>query len=111
MPSHSVGPSTTSSATASSPVGSIFGPGVWSDHARAYVAVEDDGRGVSADEVQLLSKPFFRGAQAREEQVRGSGLGLAIVQRVVSKHRRSLSIEPRTDGGSRFTIILPVRKR
>lgn len=76
----------------------------------AYAAVEDDGRGVSADEVQLLSKPFFRGAQARAEQVRGSGLGLAIVQRVAREHRGALSIEPRSEGGSRFTIILPLRK-
>jgi signal transduction histidine kinase len=84
---------------------------VWSDDARACVAVEDDGRGVSVDEVKLLSKPFFRGAEARAEQVRGSGLGLAIVQRVVSEHRGSLLIEPRSEGGSRFTIVLPVRKR
>ena len=84
---------------------------VWGDQARAYVAVEDDGRGVSADELQLLSKPFFRGAQARAEQVRGSGLGLAIVQRVVSEHGGLLTIEPRGEGGSRFTIILPMRKR
>jgi two-component system osmolarity sensor histidine kinase EnvZ len=84
---------------------------VWRDDTRAYVAVEDDGRGVSPDEVQLLSKPFFRGAQARAEQVRGSGLGLAIVQRVAREHRGSLSIEPRSEGGSRFTISLPVGKR
>ena len=84
---------------------------VWSDDGHACVAVEDDGHGVSAEEVQLLSKPFFRGARARAEQVRGSGLGLAIVQRVVSEHRGSLTVEPRGEGGSRFTIILPVRKR
>ena len=84
---------------------------VWGHDARAYVAVEDDGRGVPADEVQLLSKPFFRGAQARAEQVRGSGLGLAIVARAVSEHGGSLTVEPRAEGGSRFTIILPVRNR
>jgi signal transduction histidine kinase len=84
---------------------------VWRDDTRAYVAVEDDGRGVSPDEVRLLSKPFFRGAQARAEQVRGSGLGLAIVQRVAREHRGSLSIEPRSEGGSRFTISLPVGRR
>jgi two-component system sensor histidine kinase MprB len=37
----------------------------------------------------------------------GSGLGLSIVHQVVERHAGTVEAHNRTEGGARFTIVLP----
>lgn len=75
------------------------GEGAW-----IWVAVEDQGPGIPADEQERVFQRFQRGRQASAE---GRGLGLAIVRQIAESHRGEARLTS-TDGfGSTFTILLP----
>jgi two-component system sensor histidine kinase TctE len=77
------------------------GPGVrvtvrtGSDAEGSWLAVEDDGCGVAADEREALWQRFRRGRDAAGE---GSGLGLAIVSDVARLHGGTATLEPGAGG-------------
>ena len=48
------------------------------------VSVEDNGPGISPDEIHLITQPFYRGGAGRS--VPGSGVGLSIVAAIASLH-------------------------
>jgi PAS domain S-box-containing protein len=68
----------------------------------ARVCVEDNGPGLSADEVRIF-QPFFTTKE------KGTGLGLAITHRIVTDHGGDISVESQP-GKTIFTIVLPVDK-
>ena len=71
----------------------------------ARLSVEDDGRGVPAEEMELLWQRFRRGREARGT---GSGLGLAIVADIARLHGASATLEPGERGrGLRVQICFP----
>ena len=73
--------------------------------------VEDNGIGISAENMTRLFRPFTQldGGLTREHE--GTGLGLALVSRLVELHGGSVAVE--SEGvpgkGSRFTVSLPWR--
>jgi signal transduction histidine kinase len=71
------------------------------------VAVEDRGPGVARRDLPRLFEPFYRGRNAPPGAA-GSGLGLAVVQRIVAAHGGRVGVEARAEGGSRFTVRLPI---
>jgi two-component system, OmpR family, sensor kinase len=66
---------------------------------RARITVEDEGPGLSDDDVVHAFERFWRSPQARGT---GSGLGLAIVRSIAERHGGSVSVR-----GACFTIELP----
>lgn len=66
------------------------------------VVVEDQGRGISAEDLPRVFDPFFT---TRPD---GTGLGLAIAQKIVVAHGGEITVESAHGKGSRFTIALPV---
>jgi CHASE2 domain-containing sensor protein/signal transduction histidine kinase len=65
----------------------------------------DNGRGMSAEEVERVFDRFQRSAGAH--RVQGVGLGLAFVQTVVQRHGGDISCESRPGAGTRFRVRLP----
>lgn len=59
---------------------------------QAFIAVEDDGPGLSADECAELGRRFTRGKRAAQG---GSGLGLAIARSIAERHGGSVELSPR----------------
>ena len=74
--------------------------GVW-----ACLTVEDDGHGISPDDLDRIFEPFFTRKQYLEHS--GSGLGLAIVHGVVKDHDGHLEVRSAPGEGSTFTVYLP----
>ncbi|WP_238547796.1 hybrid sensor histidine kinase/response regulator [Meridianimarinicoccus roseus] len=72
--------------------------GLWS--------VEDDGRGIPAQDVDLLFEPFQRGPDM-PDKADGSGLGLYIVKSSIELLGGSVTYKPGRNGGARFELRVP----
>lgn len=73
----------------------------------AEVVVEDDGPGVSPEELPRLFEPFWRGERADLRSDGGTGLGLAIASEIVARLGGTLvaATRPQVEG-MRFTLTL-----
>ncbi len=76
----------------------------------AIIAVRDHGPGIPRQERKQVFEAFYRGVQARENQVPGSGLGLNVVRRIIETHGGTISCESMGDLGALFIIKLPLHK-
>lgn len=71
----------------------------------ASIEVADDGVGVDPNDRERLFEPYF------STKPGGTGLGLTIVSTIVSDHNGFIRVKDNPDGGTRFIIELPVRKK
>jgi signal transduction histidine kinase len=71
------------------------------------LSVQDQGVGMSPDEVRRILKPYVRGRNAGRQNARGIGLGLALCQHVVQAHGGRIQIHSEPGKGSKFCILLP----
>ncbi|MBK8592396.1 MAG: histidine kinase [Sandaracinaceae bacterium] len=69
------------------------------------IRVEDCGEGFSAEALEHLFEPLFT------TKARGIGLGLPLCQRVIAKHRGTLSAVNHEPRGARVDIVLPVAQK
>ena len=69
------------------------------------ISVTDNGPGIAPDQRERIFEPFVRLPGSPRN---GTGLGLAIVQRTIESHGGTVTCEPSTNGGARFTLRLPV---
>lgn len=75
----------------------------------ALCQIIDQGRGMTADELQRLFSPFQRlGDAAERRRTGGVGLGLAMVQAVVRRHGGRIRCDSELGRGSTFTVSLPI---
>ncbi len=75
---------------------------------RVEISVEDEGIGLDAREVETIFERYGRGDTALERGIRGHGLGLFICRQIAESHGGSMYARPLA-GGSRFTLMLPLR--
>lgn len=73
-------------------------------------SVEDEGIGISAEELPHIFERFYRTDKARQTQSSGTGLGLAIVKEIVDLHGGVVIVTSEPGRGSTFTICLPIRR-
>ncbi|MHC1781746.1 MAG: sensor histidine kinase [Anaerolineaceae bacterium] len=71
------------------------------------IDVEDDGEGISPEDLPHIFDQFFRGEQSRSRRSGGAGLGLAIARGIVEAHGGKIWVESRPGNGSRFSFTLP----
>ena len=74
----------------------------WCEESRVSVAVADNGRGVPADMVPRLFRPF-----ATTKARRGTGLGLYISRQIAREAGGDLVLDSRPGKGARFVLWLP----
>lgn len=82
--------------------------GVSSSDARTVVTVDDDGRGIPAEERELVTGRFVRGGSAAPG---GSGLGLALVAQQAALHGGRLVLLDSPGGGLRAVLELATVRR
>jgi two-component system, NtrC family, sensor histidine kinase PilS len=66
------------------------------------IAVEDQGVGIAAEELDGIFQPFRGGFE------RGTGLGLSIVHRIVSDYGGEVKVTSERGVGTRVEVILPL---
>jgi signal transduction histidine kinase len=88
--------------------------------AQVLIAVEDNGRGIHADDLPRVFEGFFRGraatgdddddenADVQEAEVPGIGLGLHLASVLIEGMNGSITAESFLGSGSAFRVRLPV---
>lgn len=74
----------------------------------ARFSVEDEGIGISAEDVDHIFDRFYRSDPARDRNSGGSGLGLAIAKWIVDRHAGHFDVLSSEGIGTRFTVSLPL---
>ncbi|MFW5731600.1 MAG: ATP-binding protein [Planctomycetota bacterium] len=81
------------------------------------ITVQDEGPGVSEEEMPHIFKPFFCGTDVMKHstgwsgyQKRGIGLGLAVVKHFVDLHCGEIRVT-NNEIGAKFVVTIPVRPR
>lgn len=73
------------------------------------IRVQDFGIGIPPHEQHQVFKPFFRGHQPVQDQIKGNGIGLSLVQKVVQAHGGEVYLKSREGQGSTFILLIPYR--
>lgn len=71
------------------------------------VIIQDQGSGISEDDLNNIYDPFF----STKEEGEGTGLGLSISLGIIESHQGSLSIKNNSDDtpGTTATLVLPAK--
>jgi two-component system NtrC family sensor kinase len=67
---------------------------------------QDDGVGIRRDVLPKIFDPFF----TTKRPGRGTGLGLSICLAILREHNGQIEAQPLSDGGTVFTLSMPVAK-
>lgn len=72
-----------------------------------HLEVEDNGLGISQQDLGRIFERFYRVDKARSRQSGGTGLGLSIVKHIMLSHKGDVKVRSRLNQGSVFSLILP----
>jgi signal transduction histidine kinase len=72
------------------------------------VEVQDTGRGISAEDQQLLFEPYRR-LEGDRERLSGLGLGLSLSKKLVELHRGKIWVKSEKGKGSTFGFSIPLK--
>jgi two-component system, NtrC family, sensor kinase len=76
---------------------------VFSQNGRVVIEVEDNGSGISPENMSKIFEPFF----TTKEVGKGTGLGLAVCYGIVTEHGGRISVRSNLGKGTTFSIFLP----
>lgn len=85
--------------------------GIQTTPTRCYIAVTDNGIGMSKDEKDHIFDQFYRIPTGNLHNVKGFGLGLSYVKAIVTAHGGQITVSSEVGKGSTFTIQLPLNQR
>jgi two-component system, OmpR family, sensor histidine kinase VicK len=78
-----------------------------SENGEVCIVVEDQGRGIAEDNLDMIFERFQQGDASDSRALGGTGLGLAICRRIVQQHGGRIWVESEPGKGSRFLFTLP----
>lgn len=88
--------------------GTQVGIGVRVSDERVFIAVSDQGIGMTGEETERVFERFYRVDPARSRATGGTGLGLSIVKHTVATHGGEVRVWSKPKQGSTFTVVLPL---
>ena len=76
----------------------------------AVIEVRDSGIGIPGSALPRIFERFYRVDKGRAREEGGTGLGLAIVKHVAQAHQGRVEVESELGRGSKFRVLLPLRR-
>ena len=70
----------------------------------AVIEVSDNGRGIPADHLPNIFRPFFT------TKGDGTGLGLSLARRIVEDHQGRIDVTSAVGKGTTFAVVLPLQR-
>lgn len=70
------------------------------------VKIEDNGRGMSKEEISKIKRAFYMVDKSRARQQGGAGLGLAICDEILKLHGFPMTIKSEEGRGTTVTVLL-----
>lgn len=71
-------------------------------------SVRDSGSGIAESDKKRIFDKFYQADTSHKDE--GNGLGLALVKRIVAIHHGHIEAENCSEGGCKFTVVLPIIK-
>lgn len=68
-----------------------------------YISIEDNGRGMTEEEVKKLFERYYRGTNS-SVSVKGSGLGMAIAKQIIEAHGGKINVKSKLNVGTGIYI-------
>jgi two-component system, NtrC family, sensor histidine kinase HydH len=68
---------------------------------QVWFAVKDSGKGMPEEVLEKIFHPFFT------TKDKGTGLGLAVINKIITDHHGTISVDSSAGTGSTFTVKLP----
>lgn len=81
--------------------------GVEEENEKIRIYVQDNGCGMTNEQVKRVKEPFFRVDKARSREEGRAGLGLAICTQIVEYHDGHMDIQSAMNKGTTVTILIP----
>lgn len=78
---------------------------------RLTILVEDNGPGISDENLKLLFQPFTQLDSSSTRRYEGAGMGLAIVHGLVDLLGGTIHVDSKIGRGTRFEITIPVEPK
>lgn len=75
------------------------------DNGMKTISIQDDGKGMTAEVLNQITEPFYRGEKSRNRRDGGAGLGLAICNQIVRCHNARLDFESSPGEGTTAKVI------
>ncbi|MFN2153082.1 MAG: sensor histidine kinase [Anaerolineales bacterium] len=99
-----------SNAIKYTPQGGEVVMGVGKNNDQAYITVQDNGPGISTEELPHIFERFYRIEKSRTRSAdgKGFGLGLSIAYWIVKHHDGEITVESEEGKGTRFCVWLPL---
>lgn len=71
------------------------------------LTVEDEGIGISKENLSRITDPFF----TTKQDAGGLGLGLSITKRIIEEHHGKILIQSEAGKGTRIEVLFPVQQQ
>lgn len=77
------------------------------DHGKLQLKIEDNGEGISPENIDRIADPFF----TTKEPGKGTGLGLFITYTIIEEHNGRVTVNSEVNKGTTFTIEFDLGKK
>ncbi|MBS4007625.1 MAG: HAMP domain-containing protein [Clostridium sp.] len=88
------------------PEGGLIKLNSYIKHSKSVIIVEDNGIGISKEDLPHIFTRFYRADKSRAKESGGTGLGLSIAKQIIDNHKGKISVWSELNKGTIFRIEL-----